>query len=206
LAQLLDSLTDDYRARGKDTVKNLNLVASVRAEIGDRMADTFTTAAATAYVSESRKPGEPIVEFRKSWQTACKKAGLDGRLLHDLRRSAARNLIRSGVSRNVAKMVGGWKTDSMFDRYNVSSEEDLRDAIEEGLTSTPFTFRQDLGDSVTRMAESPALFRTPRLDPNRSRPLEWNHGYGCLGCSEGFALVPWRFSFCCSFSSANFFC
>ena len=74
--------------------------------------------------------GEPVLEFRKSWATACKKAGCDGRLFHDLRRSAARNLIRSGVAKDVAKQVGGWKTDSMFSRYNVTAEEDLRDAME----------------------------------------------------------------------------
>ena len=74
--------------------------------------------------------GEPIVEFRKSWSTACKKAGCEGRLFHDLRRSAARQLIRSGVTKDVARQLGGWKTDSMFSRYNVCDEEDLRDAMQ----------------------------------------------------------------------------
>jgi integrase len=76
------------------------------------------------------RAGEPIREFRKSWATACKKAGCPGTLVHDLRRSAARNLIRSGCSQDVAKRVGGWKTDSIFTRYNVTGEEDLRDAME----------------------------------------------------------------------------
>ncbi len=68
--------------------------------------------------------------IRNDWEKAAKKANVPGTLFHDLRRSSARNLIRSGVSRNVAKMVGGCKTDSMFDRYNVTAEEDLRDAME----------------------------------------------------------------------------
>jgi hypothetical protein len=34
------------------------------------------------------------------------------------------------VAKDVAKQVGGWKTDSMFSRYNVTAEEDLRDAME----------------------------------------------------------------------------
>ena len=76
------------------------------------------------------RDGNPIAEFRKSWATACRKADCEGRLFHDLRRSAARNLIRSGVAKDVAKQVGGWKTDSMFSRYNVTGEEDLRDAME----------------------------------------------------------------------------
>jgi len=49
--------------------------------------------------------------------------------VHDLRRSCARNLIRSGVTKDVAKQLGGWKTDSMFSQYNVTAEEDLRDAM-----------------------------------------------------------------------------
>jgi hypothetical protein len=53
------------------------------------------------------RDGEPVAEFRKSWATACKKAGCPGTLVHDLRRSAARNLIRSGCSQDVAKRVGG---------------------------------------------------------------------------------------------------
>jgi integrase len=76
------------------------------------------------------RDGSSVAEFRKSWATACQKAGCEGRLFHDLRRSAARNLIRSGVTKDVAKQVGGWKTDSMFSRYNVTGEEDLRDAMQ----------------------------------------------------------------------------
>lgn len=92
--------------------------------------------------------GEPIVEFRKSWATACKKAGCEGLLFHDLRRSAARQLIRSGTSKDVAKMVGGWKTDSMFSRYNVTGEEDLRDAMEK-LTK----YNEAEGQKVVQMAK-----------------------------------------------------
>lgn len=76
------------------------------------------------------RDGTRIDEFRKSWATACAKASCEGLLFHDLRRSAARQLIRSGTSKDVAKMVGGWKTDSMFSRYNVTGEEDLRAAME----------------------------------------------------------------------------
>jgi integrase len=76
------------------------------------------------------RSGQPIQEFRKSWRTACRLAECPETLFHDLRRSAARSLIRSGVTKDVAKRVGGWKTDSMFTRYNVTGEEDLRDAME----------------------------------------------------------------------------
>jgi integrase len=288
LGQLLDALENDFKARKKDTVKNINLIGTVRGELGDRYADSITTAVVTEYIGSLRKPakskkkgrrskslsdstikhrlqilssafelenaareeakfdplvvprfpklsegnarngflnrapfdvllshlpsdlkdfclfayltgwrknaiatlewsdirdgniylrgihskngnpyyvpiigelvqlverrkearsvetpqgiilanlvfhrgGEAISEFRKVWRTATSKAGCPTLLFHDLRRSAARQLIRSGTSKDVAKMVGGWKTDSMFSRYNVTGEEDLRDAME----------------------------------------------------------------------------
>ena len=49
------------------------------------------------HLPKGRLQGERIYDFRKSWTTACKKVGLSGMLRHDLRRTAARNLIRSGV-------------------------------------------------------------------------------------------------------------
>jgi hypothetical protein len=42
-----------------------------------------------------RRDGEPITEFRKSWKTACKKAGCGNMIPYDMRRSAARDMIRA---------------------------------------------------------------------------------------------------------------
>lgn len=72
--------------------------------------------------------GEPIREFRKSWATACAKAGIR-RLFHDLRRSACRNMLAAGVSQVTAMQLSGHKTDSMFRRYCIVSESDLRTAL-----------------------------------------------------------------------------
>src|SRR5262249_55822557 len=51
-------------------------------------------------------------------------------LLHDFRRTAVRNLIRAGVSRDVARKISGHETDSIFSRYNTTDENDLADAAQ----------------------------------------------------------------------------
>ncbi len=60
--------------------------------------------------------------------TACKGAGRPGLLLHDLRRSAVRNLERAGISRSVAMKLTGPKTEAVYRRYAIVAESDLREA------------------------------------------------------------------------------
>jgi integrase len=72
--------------------------------------------------------GLAIKSFRKTWAAACTGAGCPGRIPHDLRRSAVRNLVRAGVSERVAMQLTGHKTRSVFERYNIVSEGDLTDA------------------------------------------------------------------------------
>jgi integrase len=75
------------------------------------------------------RKGSQLKWHYHAWIVACVKAGLAGRRLHDLRRSAVRNLIRAGVSEQVAMLITGHKTRSVFDRYHIVSSSDRIEAV-----------------------------------------------------------------------------
>lgn len=76
------------------------------------------------------RSGRRIKGFRKAWANACTAAGYPGRIPHDMRRSAVRNMERRGLSRSVAMQLTGHKTEAVYRRYAITSEADLREGVD----------------------------------------------------------------------------
>jgi integrase len=112
--------------------------------------------------------------LRKAWQKACVAAGLgtltdvDGKadprytglIIHDLRRSAIKNLMKAGVNENVAMKISGHKTRDVFDRYHIVDTEDVVEAMRRVQTVAPRR-RNGLknlvsnGEKIVKMLPSP---------------------------------------------------
>jgi integrase len=79
---------------------------------------------------EGALSGQRVSDPRKAWESACKAAGLPGLLIHDLRRSAVRNMEQAGVPRSVAMKLTGHKTENVYRRYAIVSDADLDSAAQ----------------------------------------------------------------------------
>lgn len=78
-----------------------------------------------------QRRGRPIVRFTTSWRKALAAAKLPAGLRpYDLRRSAIRNHVRAGVDPRTVMTISGHRTRSTFDRYNITSVVDVKEAIE----------------------------------------------------------------------------
>jgi len=121
------------------------------------------------------REGKPIAGFRKAWVSACIRDGLcevlrdsEGmavvvkdkkgnekvvkvptKILHDFRRTAIRDMVRSGVSERVAMSISGHKTRNVFDRYNIANEQDLKEAAKKKQT-----YHEKLNTAVEPLQDS----------------------------------------------------
>jgi integrase len=92
--------------------------------------------------------GHRIVDFRDTWADACRTAKVPGLLFHDLRRSAVRNMMKSGrVDQAVAMMISGHKTEAVFRRYRIVDEDD----IEKALTATQESIKAAPASNVAHL-------------------------------------------------------
>lgn len=78
---------------------------------------------------------KPFVDVRRAFKRACDGAGIAGLWFHDLRRSYITRARQAGVPESVVMRISGHRTRSVFDRYNVVDERDLRLAAQ-ALSST----------------------------------------------------------------------
>ena len=154
----VDLLSNVIRLRAGETkndeARAIPVVPQLRGLLIEARAARQTKCPYVCFRLDRRGQAVRIGSFRKAWQTACGKAGLgkmvptgeaairadrpqgrakvktvyEGLIFHDLRRSAVRNLVRSGVPEKVAMQITGHKTRSVFDRYNIVSENDLTQA------------------------------------------------------------------------------
>jgi len=90
--------------------------------------------------------GRPIVNYYKAWHKACREAKMVGKIPHDFRRTAVRNIVGAGVPERVAMQMTGHKTRAVFDRYHIVSDGDLKEAAAKLNSTTLLTTPKKKGN------------------------------------------------------------
>jgi integrase len=70
--------------------------------------------------------GHGSTEVKTAWKRARERADMPELLVHDLRRTAVRNMIRAGISEKRAMLISGHKTSNIFKRYDITDERDIQ--------------------------------------------------------------------------------
>ena len=109
-----------------DEARTVYLDEELRAIFNQQWEARKNTQNLLPYVFLNDKGNERIKRFDKAWNTACRKSKIGKRYFHDLRRTAIRNMVRSGIPERVAMMISGHKTRSVFERYNIVNDQDLK--------------------------------------------------------------------------------
>src|SRR5262245_6507174 len=104
------------------------LPVELKAVLEQQWADHFAHFPDRLYVFH--RSGKRIKDIRGSWQRACREAGPSNRIPHDFRPTAIRNMARAGIPDRVAMPIADHKTRDVFDRYNIVSEGDPKDAAQ----------------------------------------------------------------------------
>jgi integrase len=129
------------------------LTPELRAVLERQLARTRDIEGATGRIIPlvSHRKGKPIKSLRRAWLTACKKAGVPGRIPHDFRRTAMRNLGRAGVPRSTAIAMVGHKTEAVYRRYAIVDEAMLREGAAK--LAARSSQRAGVPDRVKRLPE-----------------------------------------------------
>lgn len=75
------------------------------------------------------RQGRRVSTFDRNWIRACRVAGVSGRVFHDLRRTAVRNMERASVPRSVQLKLVGLRTESIHRRYSIVNVSDLKRGV-----------------------------------------------------------------------------